>query len=325
MENKRELLLLIGESGSGKSTFARQLVDEQGYVRVNRDDLRIEYSAMGSNLKGGVTGRDYENLIAKAEKDAMILALSLGKNVVLDNTHLNEKTVNRWREFAKQNELNFQIHRMQTPLEICIERDAQRTGKAHVGRAVIERQFVKSKRMEFDPQKPIVLVDLDGTLMDMRGLRGPFEEHKVHLDRCWAKIRNEINRLAQTCTIVIVSGRHSTCGDLSIDSLNGHDVKFAHILMRHAWDNRADYIVKEEILNELLGVINKDQILYVIDDRPQVIEKCWLKNNIPVRPVFQGEFIPMGMWTIKHAPDCSFSEGRKGYGRCPQCGALEDF
>ena len=324
MENKRELLLLVGESGSGKSTFARQLVEEQGYVRVNRDDLRIELAAAGANMRGGLGGRDYENLVALTEKAHVLTALSIGKNVVLDNTHLNDVTVNRWMEFARENKVAFRIHRMETPLAICIERDAKRTGKAHVGRAVIERQFVKSKRMTLDPNKPVVLVDIDGTLADFRGLRGPFDEHKVILDRVWVNVKNEVNRLAAFSTIIIVSGRHSTCGDMTVEWLNLHEVRFDHILMRHGWDNRHDFIVKEEILNELLDIVDQSQIAYVIDDRPQVITKCWMKNNIPVRPVYHGEFIPMSYWTTQHSSTCTFNQ-KEGYRRCPQCGAFENF
>lgn len=348
----RELLLMVGESGSGKSTYAKKLSEEKGYVRLNRDDLRIELAPLATdpgacrfymgegapalpvdvfipkNFKGGVGGRDFEDFVGKVERGRAAHFLSQDKNVVVDNTHLNPNTVEKWRNFCNH-KASFDIYRMTTPMDECIRRDAGRAGKARVGRPVIERQFLVSKRLPIDVTKPIVLVDVDGTVashMDENGksLRSPYSED-VHVDGVWQSVIDEVNRLYDSGhTVIIVSGRKSTCGDATVAWLNSKGVKFHFIFMRHSFDNRSDVLVKQDILRELLGMVDKNLIERVIDDRPRVIKDCWMANDVPVTPVFGGKFLTEEEFTTDHVSFCEYAH-QKGYRRCPSCLALEDF
>ena len=305
---------MVGESGSGKSTIAKQM---QGYLRLSRDDLRIELA----QEKNVPTGRRFEDLVAKVQMSRAGDALERDQSVVIDDTNLSGSTRAKWENFARHTAA-FRVYRVLTPLETCIAQDNMRVGKSHVGAAVIYRQFTLSGRLPIDMSKKIVICDIDGTLANMAGKRGPYEENKVLGDDCYTAIRDEINRLAVDHTVIIVSGRHSTCGDDTIKWLNLHGVKFDFILMRHGWDNSPDYVVKQEILNELLKIVPKEQIEVVFDDRPQVCTGVWAKNGIPLRVAFEGKFLKR--WTTKHDDGCKFP-CKKGYRRCPNCGALEDF
>jgi predicted kinase len=326
--HSRRLVLLVGESGSGKSTLARQLVENKGYVRINRDDLRIEHAHLARSMKGGV-GYAYEDHIAKLEKTLAAEALAQDKNVVVDNTHLREATVEKWRNFTNH-KAGFEIVRMSTDLATCIERDAQRTGKARVGRPVIERQFLVSKRLFVRVDKGIVICDVDGTVashMDENGcgLRSPYGDN-VEVDRPWQPVIDEVNRLYDEGYLVLfVSGRKSTTGDTTVSWLEKNGVKFHHCLMRHAWDNRSDVIVKQEILNELLQMVDKRDIACVIDDRVRVC-RMWIENGLKVRPVYAGKFLTPEEFTTEHGPTCPNADPSvKGYRRCGYCLALEDF
>ena len=327
MAHSRELLLMIGESGSGKSTLARQLVADKGYVRVNRDDLRVELAPLAHTFKGGLGGRAFEDHVAKTERARAADALAANKNVVVDNTHLNPATVDKWRQFCNH-KAAFDIYRLTTPLAECIARDSQRSGSARVGRPVIERQFLISGRLPLDRSKPVILVDMDGTVAthygaDGRALRSPYAQN-VEVDGVWEPIKQLVNDLhAQGNTVLMVSGRKSTCGDTSCEWLTAKDIHYDHVFMRHAWDNRKDSLVKEEILNELLKLIPVDQIKLVLDDRPQVV-KMWQSKGLPVQPVYAGQLLSDSEFTTEHAPGCAWAT-QQGYGRCPACGALEDF
>ena len=321
MAHTRKLLLIQGESGSGKSTFAKKYVeDHPTYIRINRDDLRIELADEPNAPKGG----KFERFVSLVEKSRVDKALKENKSVILDNTHLNSNTVDGWRNFARH-KAEFDIYRMQTPMEECILRDSKRIGKSHVGTAVIHRQFLMSGRLPIDLSKKIVLSDVDGTLMDCHGIRSPYDESKVLLDKPFQNIINEVNKYHDAGnTVIIVSGRHSTCGDDTITSLTKHGVKFDFIFMRHMWDNNHDYIVKQQILDQLLNVVPKEQIIKIWDDRPQVVKQVWLKNNLPIQPVFKNQLIPINEWTTVHDKNCKFIATNR-FGRCPDCEALEDF
>lgn len=306
----RELLLMVGESGSGKSTFARDYCQlNPGSERISRDDLRIE---LAGSAGAPTKGRDFESYVVKIQKLRAAAFLAQGKNVVIDDTNLNPNTRDMWRNFANHRGA-FRIHRMMTSLADCIANDAKRSGKAHVGRAVIERQFLLSKRLYFETNWPVVIVDMDGTLANHEGIRSPYDEGRVHLDRIYEVVAEWVRTLSTDHIILIVSGRHSTCGDLTIQWLEQNNIPFNHIFMRHGWDHRHDTIVKQEILNELLGIIDPSRIKFILDDRPQVV-RMWKQNGLTVYPV---------RGTIDHAAACG--RPNKPNETCQECGAIGDF
>jgi hypothetical protein len=55
--------------------------------------------------------------------------------------------------------------------------------------------------------------------------------------------------------------------------------------MRRPGDRRPDTEVKQEILDDLLLKLPKEQIQFAIDDRLSVVEHVWRKNGIRVFPV----------------------------------------
>ena len=229
----------------------------------------------------------------------------------MDDTNCNRNVRYDWEKMAQQMRCRFRIVTMTTDLKVCIERDSKREGKERVGEGVIRKQWkdlneVKvTVKKEAEPAKmtrpyfnrlqlqqggflprlpgcPWVLVDVDGTVADSTGLRSPYDESRVLEDNPYPTIITEVNRLSETHNICIVSGRHDSCGDDTWDWLEMHGVKFDHVLMRYSGDNRPDYVVKSEILNSLLEVVLKQNVAFAIDDRPQVVERCWKANGIRV-------------------------------------------
>jgi predicted kinase len=352
----RELLLMIGESGSGKSTIARALVADKGYVRVNRDDLRVELEPVlkdsafraalqaepaiveagvfvPKNFKNGHGGRDFEDFVSKVERARAAFALAQDLNVVVDNTHLNPNTVDKWRHFANH-KAAFRIYRVETSMDECIRRDAERTGKAHVGRAVIERQFLKSGRhpafQKLNSETKVYLYDIDGTTANHcdengRSLRSPYGLN-VEVDRPYPAIIHELQDVYTQSNVLMfaVSGRKSTCGDATWAWLDTYEVPRDGLFMRHSFDNSSDVPVKQEILREILAYVPKEQIVWVADDRPRVVRGCWMEAGIPVRTVFGGKFLTPEEFTTTHRDGCAYLD-RENYRRCPDCGALEDF
>ena len=241
--------------------------------------------------------------------------------------------------------MKFRLVVMTTSVQECVERDAKRTGTEHVGEMVIRRQAKDLSEATVTPQMysvaepsrpvqerealrhgefplrlpnaPVVMCDIDGTLADHNGVRGPFDESKVLLDNVHTVVADWVRALYPHYNIVIVSGRHDTCGEDTVAWLEGHKIPFDHILMRAGGDNRSDFIIKKEILTEMLSVLSQGQIAFVLDDRPQVV-RMWRDNGLKVYPV---------AGTTTHRYGCQFDNPRamKGKRRCPDCGALEEY
>lgn len=121
-----ELVATLGLPASGKSTYARTLTD---HVRINRDDLR----AMMHSVPWS---KERERLTMAARDSLIMLMLRKEQNVICDDTNFGQTD---WlQKLAKQAGATFLIVDFtHIPVELCIERDAKRTGKARVGEEVI--------------------------------------------------------------------------------------------------------------------------------------------------------------------------------------------
>lgn len=86
--------------------------------------------------------------------------------------------------------------------------------------------------------------------------------------------------------VLFVSGRPiDPCGKLTEDWLDKHHLFGRHLFMRQGGDHRPDYIVKQEILD----LLPKNRIRYVLDDRNQVVE-MWRRNGLTCLQVADGNF-----------------------------------
>lgn len=332
-----ELIIMVGIGGSGKSTVSKSFVnkDRGQTVRLNRDDFRkMLYDQVPWSSK-------LEDLTRSVQREAARIALQMGKNVVIDDTNCNRNVRAKWEEFAQQCKVKFRIVTMNTTLAECITRDSKRLGKEKLGQEIIERQHKDLnsvsvrphdepritlsrpylKRMELLqgslplhlPGRPIVIVDVDGTVANNVKNRSPYDESRVIEDEPHETIATWVRNLYSSYNICIVSGRHDTCGDETWDWFEMNDIPFDGMFMRYAADNRSDTIIKKEILDELRSVVGEN-IAFALDDRPRII-RMWRENGILALPV-RG-------WVI-HTNGCPYTNEKK-YGTCPKCGAIEDF
>jgi predicted kinase len=352
-DNPPTLTVVVGISGSGKTVLTRGWI-LNGYGRVlrfNRDNLR-------AMMYPGVTwdngGKRNEDIVRRYEQEGVKAALRAGHvtEVIVDDTNCVLRTRHGWEEIARDARAKFRLVLMTTSLEDCIERDSKRTGTECVGEKVIRGQYktlceatVTPKmydvlnpllnRAECDRQavktgeftrrlsnRPFILCDVDGTLANHVGIRSPFDESKVLLDTVHTPVADWVRELYPQYNIVILSGRQSSCCEDTVAWLEGYHIPFDFILMRSAGDRRSDAVIKPELLSDLLTTIRKDEIEFVIDDRPRVL-RAWLAAGLKVQPVYMGEKLTPAEFTTEHTADCKH-KGLKDYRRCV-CGALEDF
>lgn len=133
--------------------------------------------------------------------------------------------------------------------------------------------------------KPVVLVDIDGTLADVRhrlhyiqgGGRKNWQAFFAGMDRDTpiASTVAWVQSLAAIHEIVIVTGRPEQYRAGTIAWLKKHQIPFTDLFMRCDGDHRPDYEMKKEVLARW----PKARIKLVIEDRPPVCD-MWLEQGI---------------------------------------------
>lgn len=129
-----KMIILRGIPGSGKTTFAKQLCKEEDYWRINYDELR--QMILGElNWTKGFKLYKFESIIETISFELAKSIMTIGYDIVIDNTNLNHSVVNKWQNLGEEYGYEVEIKEMTTPLEICLERDKLRS--TPVGEKVI--------------------------------------------------------------------------------------------------------------------------------------------------------------------------------------------
>lgn len=116
-----KLIICRGIPASGKSTWAKQWVleDPEHRVRINQDDIRL--------MLGKYWVPNREPLVSHIQQEAICRAMSLGLDIVSDNTNLNPKVLKSLSDIAASNEYELEYKDFfDTPLSVYIERDRSR-------------------------------------------------------------------------------------------------------------------------------------------------------------------------------------------------------
>lgn len=296
-----ELLVLRGLPGSGKSTYAVSL-SKNGYVRLSRDDMRLA-------MFGKYTGLTFtqENIITDIERREAKELLKAGHDVVIDAMNIRPRYVRDWRKLALSVGAQFSVREFDTDLETCIARDAirERTVGAEVIRDMARKFMPKGKFIPVgdepedivpDTYIPVsgtpkaVLVDIDGTVASMKGVRNPHDYHLVSNDKPVRVIVDLVKMIRSNgFKIVFLSGRTDRCRDDTQRWLSRH-IGHKHsepLFMRKDGDMRKDSIVKRELFDEY--VRNQYDVQFVLDDRDQVV-KGWRALGLVCLQVADGSF-----------------------------------
>jgi phosphoglycolate phosphatase-like HAD superfamily hydrolase len=140
------------------------------------------------------------------------------------------------------------------------------------------------------------LFDIDGTLADV--------SHRLHLiasrpkrwdeffaasadDKAIVHVRDLARHLAKVAKVVFVSGRSDQVRQETEDWLEREVGIRGPLYMRKKTDRRPDYIVKAELLDQLLA--DGYRPLMAFDDRDQVV-RMWRERGVPCAQVAEGNF-----------------------------------
>ena len=278
-----KLLCLKGLPGSGKSTYAKEL-ESKGWARVNKDDIRKEFFP-------DYTFKDEKEVVYM--EDAEIIAeLREGNNVVVDDTNFAPKHQQRLEKIAKEEDADFEVLFIDTPLEECIKRNRKRANNVPM-EAILNmyRKYIAPYREEHvkynDALDEAILVDIDGTLAHIDGdnPRSPYDASRAMED----VLDDAVSVLTSMCyqhgyRVIILTGRHSGHLQVTKDWLAANGVEYDEIHCRDEEDTRADYIVKKELFEQY--VKDKYNVKFVVDDRPQV---CRMWRSLGLKTLQVGD------------------------------------
>lgn len=134
----------------------------------------------------------------------------------------------------------------------------------------------------------LVLFDIDGTLSDIDIRRKILDKDPHNWKEFFDKMGDDIPNKAVVelyqiiwsnpqYKCVILTGRPDNYRKLTEQWLIWNDIPFDRLIMRDKNDQRADHIIKEQILKTLQSENN--EIAFVIDDRQSVVD-MWRRNGI---------------------------------------------
>jgi len=149
---------------------------------------------------------------------------------------------------------------------------------------------------------PTILFDIDGTLANIEHrthfVSGKKKDFDAFNEAMVDDVPNEpivtlLNSLEHKFQIVYVTGRLERYREVTEKFLEGVKQWWTHdlyLLMRPD-DQRyiPDYEVKQKLLDEILAEIDKDNIIFAVDDRSRVV-KMWRDNDITTLQVADGNY-----------------------------------
>lgn len=304
----QKIILCRGVPSSGKSTWTKQFIlENKDYKRVNKDEIRL----MLSNKSFLPAQEDLVQDIFISTCKHILLS---GHSLVVDNTNLKQKYIDEIHNLVKEviyesgYQLKILLEEKWFPVHVddAIRRDAARGGKYSVGEKVIRRMYenyvscggpeaterdVVVKPPEYNIQLPdCIICDLDGTLADS-SWRSPYDASQCDKDPLIIPVADVIKGYmyneSKQVHIIFMSGREDKYREPTDRFLQTYSLNEYHsLLMRKSGDMRRDSIVKRELYEE--HIKGKYNVLFVIDDRPQVIREAWQKLGLFVFNVGDG-------------------------------------
>jgi len=116
----RELLILRGLPGSGKSTLIKEMGLEA--YTLSTDDLRKKLGSLEQTNDSFRISQDVERETFKLLDSRM----SRGEFTVVDATHINSKSCSRYRKLAEKYNYKLFYYQLDTSLEECLKRNRER-------------------------------------------------------------------------------------------------------------------------------------------------------------------------------------------------------
>lgn len=181
MNNRKIAIFMLGLPGSGKSFHVNRIIEANcNLILVSADKIRLEHKNYDPNNPETI----HEECVELAENMAYN-CIKTESNFIMDGGGINNKYTERIINKCKENNYKIEIVFINTPVEICLERNKQRISN---GERFVKSEFIIDKAYRL--QKSILLLkdlsdefieipyftnkyifcDLDGTLAEYQNL-----------------------------------------------------------------------------------------------------------------------------------------------------------
>lgn len=277
-----KMILTVGASGSGKTTWAEEYARNRSITNINRDDIR--FLGKKRNWDNWTFTKANERKISAACDHLAVTAVEYRSDIIVSDTNLNPNVRAEWKEFAYLHGYSYQEKVFECSWDELRKRNSQREGG--VAENVLWKQYLKMNAYLWKPvhehcdNPKAIIIDVDGTIAKMEG-RGPYD---------YDKVKNDIPRQFVIAMIkgalritgakpVFLSGRDGICFQDTRDWISEHfRTGYVELYMRAEGDRRKDFVVKEELFWDNIG--EKYDVVGAFDDRPQVL-RMWRELEIP--------------------------------------------
>jgi predicted kinase len=303
----KQLTMLVGPPGSGKSTYSKNLIHDDGdhglsTVYVNQDSQRKEHFTIFDQ------------------------AIFDGKNIVVDRMGFSKSQRARYLDVARSKGYTSKIVVLHESYNTCLERCRKRFGKHETindeqsARGALNTFFTKYERPAKDEANELVFLypegdkpsavifDLDGTLCDVSHRRH-FVQNIVGQKKDWQSFfrgmvddapnlwcAELVESMSKNHVIVYCSGRPDSWRSHTVEWLKKHNLfEFKnddtncdfHLYMRPRSDSRDDSLVKEVILD--FEILTRFKPFFMVDDRRRVVD-MWRSRGFVCLACDEGNF-----------------------------------
>lgn len=292
----------------------RQLRDTT-YRRSNRDEIRALF---GDSSLALTSHFEYE--VTKVQHDMILAGLRKGHSVIVDDTNLTKRGVDRFRDLVQKycNEsgrnVGFETKMFPVELKTCIERDKKRgeAGGRTVGEEVIKKMHkrfgsgasgsqahikdhyellfpMQSNNVQDKSLPKCIIIDIDGTAAIVsHRLDNIYDASDCENDPVNVPVINTVKLFQEKgYKIFFFSGRSDAYEEQTKNWMELNGITYDKLVMRKDGDVRKDSILKEEMYNH--HVKNDYYVEFILDDRNQVVDK-WRSMGLTVFQVAYGDF-----------------------------------
>lgn len=157
---QKNLWLLVGIPGSGKSTWVKEQMKTNPGAWCSRDNVRFSMISEDEDY----FARENEVFKAWIFSIQAAIANEAIENIYVDATHINEASREKvLRRLKNLENVNLNAVVFDIPLEICLERNAQRTGRACVPETAIRNMYNSFRNPALDKRKYDKIIEMGGS------------------------------------------------------------------------------------------------------------------------------------------------------------------
>jgi predicted kinase len=292
------MICTVGIPASGKSTWAREHVKAYPkFIRVERDIIRTVAFTDSGNILDYKFTKAKEESVKLIHTDQIRTALWKGQSVIVSDTNLNPKTRAALIGIGEEFKISVEFKTFDTPLHQAVKWNDKRVNRVPDSVMINMEQKMRKWQGKFvqDPQdlvhnRPIscVIMDIDGTVANMKGIRGPFEWSQVGEDKVIQHVADYARFIytEPNHDLVLFSGRDGSCRNLTEDWLGENGIHYDALHMREAGCNVNDTILKEQLYMD--HIHGRYLVDHVVDDRKQV---CMMWESMGFRVMNCGGFL----------------------------------